>query len=279
LIGLGRTCNKQHCLRSVNMRILFFLFLFSALSTQGQTDTLRVYFKNDSYALSDSARAILSSIDQRVHAVYAYCDQNGSIHYNDLLAQKRATSVLEAITADYLNEPTIHLIGKKMEVNPVSYNHHHWRRVDVIVEKPVDLKPVVEVEAFHETALIEQLSSFQKDSTLTEKTIDLTIQFYPGLPIVLPEFEGQLFILFDFLRYNTDVSAEIHGHVCCADDYPLSYHRAHMVYQFLIDRSISPKRLRYEGFSNRVPKINPEITDIDRQQNRRVEVVVRKNAL
>ncbi|MFN5844233.1 MAG: OmpA family protein [Flavobacteriia bacterium] len=82
--------------------------------------------------------------------------------------------------------------------------------------------------------------------------------------------------LFAFLRDHEDISVFIRGHVCCSHDPALSTARAYVVYSMLIDRGISPKRLKYEGFSNTIPAISPETNDNDRQANRRVDVIFSK---
>jgi outer membrane protein OmpA-like peptidoglycan-associated protein len=261
------------------MRLLpVLIFVFSNLSF-GQTDTVRIFFDNNSSEIQDSVANAIRSLQKPVLKLNAYCDRNGSVVYNDALAAKRANAVRSLLSEQIIDSMLTQLIGEKGQEELTSYAHEYWRRVDLILEDPPPVEELLPSEMIQEQVLTEQLVAFVLDSTVSEQVIELSIQFYPGLPIVLPEFEGQLFVLFDFLRIHEDVSAEIHGHVCCADDYPLSYQRAHMVYQFLMDRTISPKRLKYKGFSNSKPKISPELTDYDRQQNRRVEVVVRKITL
>jgi len=82
--------------------------------------------------------------------------------------------------------------------------------------------------------------------------------------------------LFELMRDHPSVDAVIHGHVCCADDFKLSFDRALMVTDYLIARGISRDRLQYKGHSNKDPKFSPEVTEGDRLANRRVTVDFKK---
>ena len=80
--------------------------------------------------------------------------------------------------------------------------------------------------------------------------------------------------LYDFLAENNEVYAFIRGHVCCAQDPELSTARAYVVYSTLLRKGIPVERISYQGFSNTIPAVYPEITDEDRQRNRRVDVLL-----
>ncbi len=259
---------------------LTFLFLISLSDLSAQQDTVSVYFSFGSYQLDDLEVSKLNGLEGDIVKLIAYTDTIGSSEVNFELATRRAQNVMDIFKDSLKSNVAQQIIGENYPIKK-PYEAKSWRRVDVImrVAEPVAQKvdPLLQMIEEENQTVIEQLVDFLQDSTVSEQKIDLTIQFYPGLPVILKEYEGQLWVLFDFLRLNTNVSAEINGHVCCADDYPLSYDRAHMVYDFLVTRSISPKRLKYQGFSNKRPKVSPELNDLDRQQNRRVEVILRKN--
>ena len=57
------------------------------------------------------------------------------------------------------------------------------------------------------------------------------------------------------------------------DDYEISFLRAKAVNDYLIRRGISENRLGYEGYSNTIPLVTPELTEEDQQRNRRVDVI------
>lgn len=260
------------------MKYIFtLLVLLTASVTHAQTDTIRIFFDFDSYSISEPEISKLNT-DSKLIGIAAFCDTMGSTRYNLKLAERRMNVVL-----DYINEtntPQINrLIAGEVQPQGENYDPDFSRRVELYYESGIE-EEVVEPEDIvrSETeAIIRQFEQFIADSSVLEAKIDLTIQFYPGMDVVLPQYEEQLWVLFDFMNYHTNMHAEIHGHVCCADDYPLSYRRAKLVYDFLSKRGVSVKRITYEGFSNKKPKISPEVTEMDRQHNRRVEVIFRKN--
>lgn len=53
----------------------------------------------------------------------------------------------------------------------------------------------------------------------------------------------------------------------------LSKQRAKIVYKELVKRGVTKKRLKYQGYSNNLPLVTPEKTEIDRRKNRRVDII------
>lgn len=106
--------------------------------------------------------------------------------------------------------------------------------------------------------------------------INLNLQFEGDAPLITKNSIKEINDLVKFLYLNNSVDAFIRGHVCCGDQMPLSKKRAKTVYLELIRRGISPDRLRYDGFSNNVPAVFPERTDLDRSRNRRVDIMFSK---
>ena len=103
--------------------------------------------------------------------------------------------------------------------------------------------------------------------------INLNIQFIGDVPIINSSSISEMNELVRFLKINNSIDAFIRGHVCCGDEMHLSKKRAKTVYLELIRRGINPERLRYQGFSNTIPAVYPEKTDLDRSKNRRVDVM------
>ena len=82
--------------------------------------------------------------------------------------------------------------------------------------------------------------------------------------------------IIEFLKNNPNINAHIRGHVCCIPNSKLSKERAQRVYDYLIQNSIAASRLSYKGYSNKEPFTSPELSDADRQSNRRVDVIFTK---
>ena len=108
--------------------------------------------------------------------------------------------------------------------------------------------------------------------------INLNIQFIGDAPIINSSSINEMDDLVRFLQKNNSIDAFIRGHVCCGDEMPLSKKRAKTVYLELIRRGINPDRLRFQGFSNTIPAVSPEKTDLDRSKNRRVDVMFSKTS-
>lgn len=262
------------------MRYLLLLSITFSFSLSAQIhDTIRFFFATNEFKLSN-----VEQIDLKgglLVKLEAYCDTIGSVSYNKQLAKKRAAFIQNFLPKSETSNLQVKVIGEPNPTIARGHSDHFWRRVDLIIELP-QVEEVIEIveeksSVVNETAeIINQFKSFIADSSQNEVKIDLTIRFFPGSASVLPEYEDQLWVLFDFLHVHDNLEAIIQGHVCCADDYPLSYQRAKMVYNFLTIRSISVQRLSYEGFSNSRPKVSPELTEKDRIQNRRVEVLFKK---
>lgn len=95
-----------------------------------------------------------------------------------------------------------------------------------------------------------------------------------------PEAKAELINLLSFLINNPTISIEIEGFTDNIGDdeanYILSSRRAKAVYNFLINNSIKPQRLKYVGFGKNKP-IAPNTTEKGRANNRRTEFVITAN--
>lgn len=107
------------------------------------------------------------------------------------------------------------------------------------------------------------------------------IEFVPGTSEIVPNSEGKLRRLRDFLALNADVHIEIQGHVYEPGDHnshagqKISEARAKRVMKYLVDNGIDKSRLTAIGYGNTKP-IYPEPKHAyEEQANRRVEVVVK----
>ena len=103
------------------------------------------------------------------------------------------------------------------------------------------------------------------------------------LPSSLPTLNEVL----EVMKNNPNLQVEIRGHICCAEttedgldidtgEKVLSRNRAREIYLFLINNGISSSRLSYTGMGASKKIITEEITDKDRETNRRVEFVIIK---
>ena len=107
--------------------------------------------------------------------------------------------------------------------------------------------------------------------------LNMNLEFVGDEPIITASSLLEMDDLLNFLLKNNSVDAFIRGHVCCGDEMPLSKKRAKHVYNELIRRGVQEDRLRYQGFSNTLLMVSPELTESDRSKNRRVDIIFSKN--
>ena len=264
-----------------NSITFFFLFSVSSAFNQENRNTLLIYFGFDQYELSSSAKYELNNLMESaqkgsffIERVTSYTDLIGDFQYNQQLAEKRIQSVEKIIKSYDYEILEKNAAGENYPKNSENINDYkYWRRIEIqylTVQSP----SVIPIESHGQT-----VSDFNIESITTseEQSIVLNIEFVPGEDILIGNSLDEINKLYTFLNDNPHVYAFLRGHVCCADDFSLSTARAHAVFLILIQKGIDVKRLRYEGFSNSIPLVNPEITDKDRQKNRRVDVIFTLN--
>jgi outer membrane protein OmpA-like peptidoglycan-associated protein len=259
--------------------ILGFFLLFNTLFAlnQEQRNTLIIYFGFNEFELSNTAHKQIKEVFELVRQgefyvekVTAYTDLNGDFEYNKQLAERRIQTVEKAIKSYNFNIIEKNAAGENYPKNAENLDDYkYWRRVEI---QYLVVPPTLEIEDVPHSQTnsdfnIEIIKSSKKSVTI------LNIEFVPGEDVLIGESYNEIDKLYEFLNVNNEVYAFIRGHVCCANDYSLSSARAHAVYLILAQKGIETKRLRYEGFSNSIPVVSPEITDDDRQKNRRVDVI------
>ena len=108
------------------------------------------------------------------------------------------------------------------------------------------------------------------------------VYFSAGLPEIMEESYGQLNRLRDLLILNPGISIEIHGHVNLDENsakkaQKLSKQRAMMVKKYLIQNGVAPDRLYPIGFGTTKPVYAKPQDEEQKEANRRVEILIRKN--
>lgn len=261
-------------------KIILTFILFVGLNGLAQkTKTLHLYFHVGDYSLTKQSEKTLDSLFNVVSGgnllitnISAYCDTTGSIEMNRVLANNRLETVYNYFTLKGEVVNSKKSFGEEYPIDKSVKNYRNWRRVDIsyLFE---DVQQVNDAE-------IPSINKFEKvnlDSLVsnTSDAIVLDIQFVPGQDVLLPGSENEIWRLYDFLSAHPKAFAFIRGHVCCANDPFLSAARAYTVYTMLTKQGISPTRLKYQGFSNTIPRAE-EIDEQSRQLNRRVDVIFSK---
>ncbi len=130
---------------------------------------------------------------------------------------------------------------------------------------------------------VEQVFQMTGDTTILSKAVPVTkrltfssLEFEQGKADILPEMEKDLWNIINFLVDNPNFILSIGGHTDSRgnanDNINLSQRRADAIKHYLEKEGfIDPSRITAKGYGSSKPIRSPEITEEDRQVNRRVE--------
>lgn len=276
------------------------LFLYLNLCGQSQHS---VFFEHDSYEISPSQKERLitwlnsfSDTATKVE-INGFTDHLGSNSYNQDLSENRSQSVVGFLENQTQFHYRMSLTNAKGESEAKQFDDGRRNLDDRRVDISVWTEPQTPQKPTEDTRSIEvkepQIEPKNTDSDLllraeVGQTVVLrNLNFFPGrhylIPAALPELER----LAQILKENQTMEIEIQGHICCKLDtldgldvntrtYSLSFNRSEYIYNQLVLAGIDPERMRYRGFAGSRPLIKPELTEEDRQRNRRVEIRILK---
>lgn len=247
----------------------FLLYLGNVFS-QTKTNSISLYFEFGKNVLtphskSDFANFLkLAKTNKYEVSILAFCDTIGSVEYNQALSDLRLAAINSAFEKNTIVVLKKESRGEKLDGFEFKNQGNAQHRMVLITyeEKPKS------------DDVIDRFSAVLNEKDKSKiKPILLDIQFEGGTAIVLSKSLPEIDALYNFMNANKHVKALIRGHVCCENDPVISTQRANEIYQRLIRKGIDPNRLDFKGYSNTMPVVFPEITEEDRQRNRRVDVV------
>jgi outer membrane protein OmpA-like peptidoglycan-associated protein len=239
--------------------ILIFLTL-GCLSAQTKK-TESIYFELDKSTLnqveSQQMEKFFETIDfsncKSIH-LYGYCDDRGSIAYNDKLSKKRVDYIQKILLAKGVEQKKIFITEGRGEViletdaqNEVEKVRYENRRVDIIFEKNHDYYSFPDVPKIGDVVILKGVIFEMGSSQLTFNT------------------KKELDKVLLSLKKHKTIRFEIKGHVCCtssknsdaidmeSQDRDLSGNRAKNVFMYFRSQGISPYRMSYKGYGNRFP--------------------------
>ncbi|MBS1530533.1 MAG: OmpA family protein [Bacteroidetes bacterium] len=264
------------------------LLLFAGRSF-GSPDTLRLYFAIDVYQLSGQDKLKIkgvadSATKDRPVTIRGYADYLGNKRYNQALSERRANEVRTYILSLGI-KISLNTEGKGQIDEPgekSALGEPHDRRVDIIYNRKIAVaKNPLDQAMIKFTKKVDSLSSLDvgKSISLDELT------FEGGRHILDSGSHRYLLLLTRYLAEHKTLYFEVRGHVCCeppdsdgydydTHDYRLSINRAKAIYQYFIQNGIDTARMRYTGVGASRPKVYPEVTEADKQRNRRVEIII-----
>jgi outer membrane protein OmpA-like peptidoglycan-associated protein len=279
--------------RGVIAAVLFVLF-FNMHSTAQRSGGAEIFFLNDNYLLKpdnekklDSLLRLLKKGEACYIKIEGFTDRNGTIKDNDVLAAKRTKSVADyfagkGIPVDSMNQETWGMrrlkygteedyLNRRAEISYIIY-----LKKPVLAKKEPPKKEKVPDPVKTDTVIVNAVEKIA-DAEVGEAVAMNSVQFYPGTSQLLESAFPVLDELIETLRDNKSMEITIEGHICCVaiDDDNLSERRAKTVYSYLVEHNIDESRLEYKGFGRTRP-LTDESTPEKQQQNRRVEIRIRK---
>jgi outer membrane protein OmpA-like peptidoglycan-associated protein len=275
------------------MKQLFLRLLLCSLSFISTSDFIgqnsnifSVYFEVNQHDVIDT-NSLLSLLDTAADGVLikievvGYADPSGTDEYNIQLSEKRSKNVHDALKK-LLPDKNIQWSYQGNGVLRLPYsNWSQARRADVVVYSKVEQKkPIISSNDSVDSYLD---SSYLVDSSANEPIVLNGLTFIPGRHFPSPESMPTLEKLLNTMKKYPNLVIEIEGHICCfyegpdgmandTGEYSLSRNRAKFIYDYLLENGVSHSRLSYKGLGSSDPKIFPELTEADRQMNRRVEI-------
>lgn len=247
--------------------IFILLIIFSSGATSQEIFT--VYFNFDESSLTQNEnQKLLNWLAEnnsiKITKIEGFCDWKGSYFYNDKLADRRINTVFQIINkidTNLTNQVKTKSYGKRFVQDKAQYLN---RKVLI-----------------HYTLLNENLKNKINNAVIGEKLILKNLYFYNRSGVFVPESIPVLKDLLQILKESNALEIEIQGHICCqinGDIENTALVRAKAVYDYLIENNISKERLRYKSFGSTMPihKI-PEENEQQRNENRRVEILILKN--
>jgi len=252
---------------------------------------ISITFKNGATSLSENAKSELcqmlseKNISDPEIIGYGSNGKNSSSELN--LVQERLGLIKNSFTAC----TGIKQVETKSTSKEAKHDHKHFQRIDILYrtvgqltlksipsdtskKSYVKQSEVLLTEPKVELTKLTEQEHFNYDLNSKDSIVFENVVFEPGSNEFLHNKTPlELYYLSEFMEENQSVNIQIAGHVCCIDDYKLSKSRAKTVYYFLRGQGISKERITYEGYSNKLPRVE-EITASDERKNRRVEIIV-----
>jgi outer membrane protein OmpA-like peptidoglycan-associated protein len=288
---------------------LLFCFTVSCVFSQEQAS---FYFDSNKFSLKKEEllklnQWLVQHKESKILGVYGFCDEEGSVGYNDTLAKKRIDYVFNIIKdkvkirEDFKTRSfgELHTLSKiKAENRKVTLYYilpkDFVHEAEIIKEK----KEVVVVKKREIIKFPDKLSFENPDGSISEFKMDTVfmrkislakigekiklenMNFYINTFAIMPQSRAKMYELLTVLKSYPDMKIQIQGHICCVtkDVRDLATQRARAIYKFLEYNEIDKSRMTYVGYgSNRPLYPIPEKSEEEREANRRVEIEIITN--
>lgn len=278
----------------MNKKLLYLVMLCSFLATS-QNIKHTVYFERNSSHPKDfnieKIKEIIAHMDDTPIdsvAILGYSDYLGKQSYNKVLSHKRAQHVFDNIKKlqsqqlnTYFNDNTS--IKGKGEIyspltSPKGIPEH--RKVEIIFYKSPDKYVINKTNSIH-------VFNPEEGMKFNQVYVLEKVYFVGNEPELLEASMPELEAFYKQIKQiKTEFRLVIKGHICCLEEDAteddkmfsrvLSTARALRIQDYLVKKGIPESYIEYQGYSFDDPLIYPELSDNDKQINRRVEAIVYK---
>lgn len=288
---------------------LLFIFSVSCIFAQEQVS---FFFESDKSVLQKEQISRLNSwlsanAAVKVVGVHGFCDEQGTVGYNDTLAKKRIDYVFNLIKnkvkirEDFKtrNFGELHILSPIKAENRKVTLYYILSKDFVNEEKIIAPKKAVILEkkkpkiTFPDVYVYENPDGSSvniKIDTVFMRKISLadvgeklkleSMNFFVDTFAIMPQSRSVMFELLTVMQSCPDLKIQIQGHICCVqkDFRDLSTQRAKAISKFLEYNGIEKSRMTFVGFGSSKPLYNlPEKSEAEREANRRVEIEIIAN--
>ena len=264
-------------------------------------DTIKLFYNINQKELSSQHKVTLDSLshflsDTTAVHIYGFADYLGKRDSNYTLSKYRAETVKKYLLTLHSKNVRIAPEGKGQvdatTTNLSALGEPLNRRVDIIFATAAPKSKTAVIHLKNTTPIkrkddsvyirINNLAKLNVGDSLSFK--ELTFQ--PGRHFLRGQAAIHYMVaLKDCLKAHPNLKIEIQGHICCQYDKKdgldfdtrknnLSLTRAKFIYDYLVSEGINPGRLSYKGLGSKEPKVYPERSADDQNQNRRVVIVL-----
>ncbi|WP_026711548.1 OmpA family protein [Flavobacterium filum] len=294
------------------MKWIFTSLLFLVFQLLSAQEQVSYYFDSNKFELKNNEiiklnKWISAHKEVKIVAINGYTDEDGSIGFNDTLAQKRVDFIYKLVKdkVKIREDFKTRSFGK---LHQQSNNKAENRRVTIYYLEAKDLAREDEILGIKKEEIVAKpkpKKQFPEAIVIqnpngTESTFELNVEFMQQVDAAKPgdklkldnlnfqlntfaivnESRGKLYELLIVMQQNPELSIDIQGHLCCmpTDRTNLSTQRAKAISQFLRMNGIENSRVTYQGFGSSKPIYPlPEKNEEERAANRRVEIEIIKN--
>ncbi|AOW09628.1 cell envelope biogenesis protein OmpA [Flavobacterium gilvum] len=270
------------------------------------------FFDSDKFVLKKEELTKLNNWltankEVKVVGVYGFCDEVGTVGYNDTLAKKRIDYVFNIIKnkVKIREDFKTRSFGKLHALSPIKAENRKVTLYYILPSDFVNEEKIIatnqEVQAEKEKPKIKfpdvyvyqnpdgSTSSIKIDTVFMRKVSVASVgeklklesmNFYVDTFAIMPQSRPVMFELLTVMQNCPDLKIQIQGHICCVtkDFRDLSTQRAKAIYKFLEFNGISKSRMTFVGFGSTKPLFAiPEKDETEREANRRVEIEIIAN--